>query len=114
MEYPAPGSTGIEDLKVYAVSRLMFGNILPNIQVSWVKLGFKFAQVCLTAGANDFGGTFGEENISKSAGAQYGVKTNPQNFQRSNKEYGKNTCRKGYIIQEYSFSLNFYNFLEKN
>jgi FO synthase subunit 2 len=38
----SPGSTGIEDLKVYAVSRLMFGDLLPNIQVSWVKLGFKF------------------------------------------------------------------------
>ena len=49
----SPGSTGIEDLKVYAVSRLMFGDLLPNIQVSWVKLGFKFAQICLTAGAND-------------------------------------------------------------
>jgi FO synthase subunit 2 len=78
----SPGSTGIEDLKVYAVSRLMFGDILPNIQVSWVKLGFKFAQICLTAGANDLGGTLGEENISKSAGAQHGVQTDPQNFQR--------------------------------
>ena len=47
--------------------------LLPNIQVSWVKLGFKFAQVCLGAGANDLGGTLGEENISKSAGAQHGV-----------------------------------------
>ena len=33
----------------------------------------------------------GEENISKSAGAQHGVRTDPQNFQRSNKEYGKNS-----------------------
>jgi len=85
----SPGSTGIEDLKVYAVSRLMFGELLPNIQVSWVKLGFKFAQVCLTAGANDLGGTLGEENISKSAGAQYGVRTNPQNFQRVIRNMGR-------------------------
>ncbi len=77
-----PGSTGIEDLKVYAVARLMFGDLIKNIQVSWVKLGFKFAQVCLTAGANDFGGTLGEENISKSAGAEHGVQTTPSNFQR--------------------------------
>ena len=42
----------------------------------------QFAQVCLTAGANDLGGTLGEENISKSAGSQHGVQTDPQNFQR--------------------------------
>ena len=77
-----PGSTGIEDLKVYAVARLMFGDLIKNIQVSWVKLGFKFAQICLTAGANDLGGTLGEENISKSAGAEHGVQTTPSNFQR--------------------------------
>lgn len=85
----SPGSTGIEDLKVYAVSRLMFGDILPNIQVSWVKLGFKFAQVCLTAGANDLGGTLGEENISKSAGAEHGVRTDAENFQRIIKNMGR-------------------------
>lgn len=84
-----PGSTGIDDLKVYAVSRLMFGDMLPNIQVSWVKLGFKFAQVCLGAGANDLGGTLGEENISKSAGAQYGVRTDPINFQRIIQNMGR-------------------------
>jgi len=85
----SPGSTGIEDLKVYAVARLMFGDLIPNIQVSWVKLGFKFAQVCLTAGANDLGGTLGEENISKSAGAKHGVRTNPETFQRIIKNMGR-------------------------
>lgn len=85
----SPGSTGIEDLKVYAVSRLMFGELLKNIQVSWVKLGFKFAQVCLTAGANDLGGTLGEENISKSAGAEFGVRTYPENFQRIIRNMGR-------------------------
>ena len=83
------GSTGIEDLKVYAVARLMFGDLLKNIQVSWVKLGFKFAQVCLTAGANDLGGTLGEENISKSAGSEHGVQTTPENFQRIIRNLGR-------------------------
>jgi FO synthase subunit 2 len=83
------GSTGLEDLKVYAVARLMFGDLLRNIQVSWVKLGFKFAQVCLTAGANDLGGTLGEENISKSAGAEHGVQTTPENFQRIIRNMGR-------------------------
>lgn len=70
-----PGTTGAQDLKLYAISRLMFNDLLKNIQVSWVKLGFKFAQTCLMAGANDLGGTLGEENISRSAGASYGVRT---------------------------------------
>ncbi|RBQ24446.1 FO synthase subunit 2 [Candidatus Methanobinarius endosymbioticus] len=48
-----PGAAGIEDLKVYVISRLMFQDLIPNIQVSWVKLGFKFAQTGLLAGAND-------------------------------------------------------------
>lgn len=84
-----PGSTGLEDLKVYAVARLMFSDILRNIQVSWVKLGFKFSQVCLTAGANDLGGTLGEENISKSAGSEHGVKTTPENFHRIIRDMGR-------------------------
>jgi len=66
------GSTGIDDLKIYAVSRLFFQGFINNIQVSWVKLGPKFAQFALTCGANDFGGTLFDENISKSAGASFG------------------------------------------
>ncbi len=67
-----PGTTGTQDLKLYAVARLMLHHYLKNIQVSWVKLGLKFSQACLMTGANDMGGTLGEENISKSAGASYG------------------------------------------
>ncbi|MHA1268503.1 MAG: 5-amino-6-(D-ribitylamino)uracil--L-tyrosine 4-hydroxyphenyl transferase CofH [Candidatus Helarchaeota archaeon] len=66
------GSTGIDDLKLYAVSRLYFQNYIDNIQVSWVKLGPKFAQFAMNIGANDFGGTLFDENISKSAGASFG------------------------------------------
>ncbi len=62
-----PGSSGLEDIKVHSIARLFFGDVLPNIQTSWVKLGFKFAQFMLCAGANDLGGTIFEENISKAA-----------------------------------------------
>jgi FO synthase subunit 2 len=61
------GSTGIEDLKLFAVSRLFLDNF-KNIQASWVKLGRKLSQVMLCFGANDLGGTLMEENISRSAG----------------------------------------------
>ncbi|MDR3292080.1 MAG: 5-amino-6-(D-ribitylamino)uracil--L-tyrosine 4-hydroxyphenyl transferase CofH [Methanobrevibacter sp.] len=84
-----PGTSGTEDLKVYAISRLMFHNDLKNIQTSWVKLGFKFSQVCLLAGANDLGGTLGEENISKSAGAEYGSKTEVNNLKQLIENIGR-------------------------
>ncbi|HMK53327.1 MAG TPA: 5-amino-6-(D-ribitylamino)uracil--L-tyrosine 4-hydroxyphenyl transferase CofH [Methanobacteriaceae archaeon] len=97
----SPGTTGTEDLKVYAVSRLMFGDLLPNIQASWVKLGFKFAQVCLTAGANDLGGTLGEENISRSAGAQYGVYTPPDHLRRIIKDLGRVPAERDTLYKEF-------------
>ncbi len=67
-KYYIQGSSGIYDIKIHAISRIFLDNFR-NIQVSWVKLGKKFAQVILDYGANDFGGTLMEENISKAAGA---------------------------------------------
>jgi FO synthase subunit 2 len=61
------GATGIEDLRIIAVSRLYLDNFR-NIQASWVKLGPKLAQLMLCYGANDLGGTLMEENISRCAG----------------------------------------------
>lgn len=84
-----PGATGTQDLKIYAIARLMFHDNLPNIQVSWVKTGFKFAQLGLIAGANDLGGTLGEENISASAGASYGSKTESENLKSIVEDLGR-------------------------
>lgn len=66
------GATGIEDLKVHAISRIIFGEVIPNIQVSWVKLGLRMTQVALTCGANDIGGTMFEDKISTAAGGGFG------------------------------------------
>ena len=66
------GASGTEDLKLYAVSRLMLRDLIPNIQVSWVKMGFRFAQVALTAGTNDLGGTLGGDELSAASGAPDG------------------------------------------
>ncbi|MDD3454789.1 MAG: 7,8-didemethyl-8-hydroxy-5-deazariboflavin synthase subunit CofH, partial [Methanobacteriales archaeon] len=84
-----PGTTGTEDLKLYAIARLMFRDLIRNIQASWVKLGFKFAQMCLLAGANDLGGTLGEENISRSAGASYGVRAEVEEMKRVITDIGR-------------------------
>lgn len=68
----APGASGMDDLKMYAIARIIFGRDLKNVQASWVKLGVKLAQVALSCGANDLGGTLMEEKISKSAGSKSG------------------------------------------
>lgn len=94
------GTTGAEDLKLYAVSRLMFRDLIKNIQVSWVKLGFKFAQLCLMAGTNDLGGTLGEENISRSAGANYGVYTPPSELERNILEIGRIPAHRNTLYTE--------------
>jgi FO synthase len=84
-----PGPTGFEDLRMHAVSRIMLNNFIDNIQVSWVKLGPKASQLCLNAGANDFGGTLMNEKISRSAGAPYGEYMSPEEFQRLIKDMGR-------------------------
>jgi len=83
------GPTGVEVMKVHAVSRLMLNNWIPNLQVSWVKEGQRFGQVLLTAGVNDMGGTLINESISTSAGAQYGQLVRPAEFRQLIREAGR-------------------------
>ena len=85
----AEGPTDLDQLKMYAVSRLMLRGWINNIQVSWVKQGPEFAQFSLTAGANDFGGTLMEAQISRSAGAIYGQYFPPEEFRRLTREIGR-------------------------
>lgn len=66
------GASGIDDLKIHAIARIIFGRDIPNIQVSWVKLGIRTSQIALCCGANDLGGTMIEDKISIAAGASYG------------------------------------------
>jgi 7,8-didemethyl-8-hydroxy-5-deazariboflavin synthase CofH subunit len=69
-----------EHLKVHALARLLLAGSINNIQVSWVKLNRQLSQLCLHAGANDYGGTLMEENISREAGATAGQYTSPEDF----------------------------------
>ncbi len=59
-----------EYIRMLAMSRIMLTNIL-NIQVSWLTVGPKVAQVCLYAGANDMGSIMIEENVVSAAGAPF-------------------------------------------
>ncbi len=67
-----PGAPMTEDLRMIAVSRLFLRPWIKNIQMSWVKMGPKLAQMVLMCGANDFGGTLMEESISRESGADFG------------------------------------------
>ncbi len=82
------GATGREDLLMTAVSRLFLDNI-PHIQVSWVKLGLKMAQICLLAGGDDLGGTMFEESISKGAGAVDTDYLDPREMRRMAGDIGR-------------------------
>ncbi len=83
------GPTLAEHLKVHALSRLLLAGSINNIQVSWVKLNRQLSQLCLHAGANDYGGTLMEENISREAGATAGQYTSPEDFQSLILETGR-------------------------
>jgi len=59
-----------EYIRTIAISRIMLPNV-QNIQASWLTVGKDIAQICLHAGANDFGSIMIEENVVSSAGANY-------------------------------------------
>ena len=84
-----PGPTLAEHLKIHALARVMLAGAINNIQVSWVKLNRRLSQLCLHAGANDYGGTLMEENISREAGASAGQYTSAEEFQSLILEMGR-------------------------
>ena len=75
------GPTWRETLLMHAISRLALHPVIPNIQVSWVKLGAEGAAACLNAGANDLGGTLMNESISRAAGNEHGEELPPERMQ---------------------------------
>jgi FO synthase len=67
-----------DNLKHTAAFRLAIGRTIPNLQASWVKMGLDAATESLRWGVNDLGGTLMEENISRMAGSQHGVRLEPE------------------------------------
>lgn len=62
--------TGDEYVRMIAMSRIMLPNIV-NVQASWLTVGKEVGQMCLHAGANDFGSIMIEENVVSAAGANF-------------------------------------------
>jgi FO synthase len=75
------GPTFREAILMHAVARLALHPAIPNIQTSWVKLGAEGVRACLTAGANDLGGTLMNESISRAAGTLHGQEMTPDQLE---------------------------------
>ncbi len=99
-----PGASTAEDLRMVAVARLFFRPWITNVQMSWVKMGHKMAQLALSAGCNDFGGTLMEESISRESGANHGENTPPETMRQLIREMGRTPVQRSTtyeIIERY-------------
>ena len=76
-----PGPTFREAVLMHAVSRIVLHPWIPNIQVSWVKMGEAGVRAALAAGVNDLGGTLMNESISRAAGASHGQEWTPEQME---------------------------------
>jgi FO synthase len=84
-----PGPTFREAVLMHAVGRIAYAGSIPNVQVSWVKLGEDGVRQMLLAGVNDLGGTLMDENISRAAGAAHGQMMEPADFARIAEPLGR-------------------------
>ena len=84
-----PGATGAEVIRMHAIARIMLHGHISNIQCSWVKEGTKLAQVLLSAGCNDVGGTLINESISTAAGSSHGQLVPPSELRRFIRDIGR-------------------------
>ncbi|CAN5425224.1 bifunctional FO biosynthesis protein CofGH [soil metagenome] len=75
-----PGPSWEDTVRVHAVARLVLQGAIDNVQLSWVKLGAERTTDLLRSGVNDLGGTLMEETISRMAGADHGVRKDPEDL----------------------------------
>ncbi|HLS19301.1 MAG TPA: CofH family radical SAM protein, partial [Paracoccaceae bacterium] len=78
-----------EAVAMHAVSRLVLNPLIPNIQVSWVKMGEKGIAASLGAGANDLGGVLMDESISRAAGTVHGQEFPPHRMEDAIRAAGR-------------------------
>ncbi len=97
------GGTVTEHLKVHALARLLLAGSINHIQVSWVKLGRELSQLALLAGADDYGGTLFEENISRLAGSTAGQYTSTAEFQERIHELGRVPAQRNTVYTQYIY-----------
>jgi FO synthase len=83
-----------ENLKHTAAFRLALGRAITNLQASWVKMGLDAATESLRWGVNDLGGTLMEENISRMAGSQHGVRLEPEQLIAAARRAGREPAQR--------------------
>ena len=101
----AHGGTLAEHLKVHALARVLLAGSINHIQVSWVKLGREVSQLALLAGADDYGGTLFEENISRLAGATAGQYISTAEFQERILELGRIPAQRNTVYTQYTYPV---------
>src|SRR5438876_2788477 len=92
-------TTGADDLKVIAVSRLLLDNI-PNIKAYWIMMGMPLAAVALHFGANDVQGTVVREEIFKAAGGRTGTERKVEELVRFVRDAGRIPVQRDTLYNE--------------
>jgi aminodeoxyfutalosine synthase len=92
-------TTGADDLKMMAVSRLVLDNI-PNVKAYWIMMGLPMAQVALHFGANDVQGTVVREEIFQAAGATSGTEQKTDALVRVIQEAGRVPVQRDTLYRE--------------
>ncbi len=92
-------TTGSDDLKMLAFSRLMLDNV-PNIKAYWIMMGMPLAAVALHFGANDVQGTVMREEIFKAAGGRTGTEQKVEELVRFVRDAGRNPVQRDTLYRE--------------
>lgn len=98
-------TTGLDDLKTFAVARLMLNNF-DHIKAYWMIQSLKICQVALQFGADDMDGTHGstdEEMIYHSAGTQSGQYVDDREFRRLIEDAGYVPVRRNSTYDEFPY-----------
>jgi aminodeoxyfutalosine synthase len=92
-------TTGTDDLKMLALSRLMLDNV-PNIKAYWIMMGMPLAAVALHFGANDVQGTVVREEIFHAAGARTETEQKIEELVRYVREAGRIPVQRDTLYNE--------------
>ncbi len=92
-------TTGADDLKVLALSRLLLDNV-PNVKAYWIMMGLPMAQVALHFGANDVQGTVVREEVFQAAGASAGTEQKVEELVRFVREAGRIPVQRDTLYNE--------------
>jgi aminodeoxyfutalosine synthase len=92
-------TTGSDDLKMLAVSRLMLDNVA-NVKAYWIMMGMPLAAVALHFGANDVQGTVVREEIFKAAGGRTGTEQKVEELVRFVRDAGKVPVQRDTLYNE--------------